>query len=106
MTLTLLLVGAIAISFTAAYVVTSRAYDIAVEPALLGEATAVGLADPTADTLNSHNPAGSSTACDWNLTTVTALSDAEDLLDSLEMQGYEERELMVLGNSCFAVRWR
>jgi hypothetical protein len=43
---------------------------------------------------------------DWKLTTVTALCDAEELLDVLEMKGFTERELVVMGNSCFAVRWR
>ena len=42
----------------------------------------------------------------WNVTSVPALSDAEDLLDALEMNGFSERELIVLGNSTFAVRWR
>ena len=43
---------------------------------------------------------------DWQLATVPALCDAEELLDRLENWGFEERELIVLGNACFAVRWR
>lgn len=43
---------------------------------------------------------------DWQTTTVSALCDAEDLLDRLENQGYAEREVVVLENSCIAVRWR
>ena len=40
------------------------------------------------------------------MTAVNDLTDAEDLLDCLENQGIDERELVILGNSCFAVRWR
>ena len=105
MTLSLFLIGAITLTIAAAYVVTHRAYHVA-EPALAGETTAVGLADPGSDTLVGHNRNHSSVQNDWNLTTVDALSDAEGLLDYLECQGYEERELTVLGNSCFAVRWK
>jgi hypothetical protein len=43
---------------------------------------------------------------DWQLTTCSALHDAENLLDKLETKGVTERELLVLGNRCFAVRWR
>lgn len=48
----------------------------------------------------------SRTRADWQLTTVDDPTDAEDLLDSLECRGYADRELVVLGNSCFAIRWR
>ena len=43
---------------------------------------------------------------EWQLTTVNDLTAAEELLDCLENQGIAERELVVLGDSCFAVRWR
>ena len=42
----------------------------------------------------------------WQKQVIAHGSDAEELLDMLETQGYAERELVVLGNSCFAVRWR
>jgi hypothetical protein len=42
----------------------------------------------------------------WQTVTVHGLAAAEDLLDLLESQGYEEQELIVLGNSRFVVRWR
>ncbi len=114
MTLTLLLVGGLAIALTSAYVVSTRTYETAAEPILaggplgadvLGQATAVGLADPAVDTMTGPRNGGGLT-CDWQLTTLSALGDAEELLDYLEVHGYEERELVVLGNSCFAVRWR
>lgn len=106
MTLSILLIGGFMVAIVAAYVATSRTFEMT-EPVLAGEATAVGLADPATETLGGHNAMNrSSIQTDWQLTTVTALCDAEDLLDCLESQGYEERELLILGNSCFAVRWR
>lgn len=103
MALTLLLIGGAALAAATAFVITSRPY----EAALAGQTTAVGLTDPAADTLAGGNQGPSSaTRTDWQLTTVSALSDAEDLLDYLEARGYAERELVVLGNSTFAVRWR
>jgi hypothetical protein len=42
----------------------------------------------------------------WTLTTVDDLTAAEELLDTLENAGFRERELLVLGNASFAVRWR
>lgn len=102
MTLAVLAIAGVAITLTAAYVLTTK-----VEPAeaLAGETTFAD-AVASAETLSGgcHHPASART--DWQLTTVSALNDAEDLLDTLENQGFAERELVVLGNSCFAVRWR
>jgi hypothetical protein len=61
---------------------------------------------PASETLAGHNGKISPTHSDWQLATVSALCDAEEMLDHLECQGYKERELLILGNSCFAVRWR
>jgi|SRR5579883_1878 len=101
MMLTILTVAGIAIGLTAAYVLTTKA-----EPAeaLAGETT-ISNAAAAAETLVDHSvpPA---TRTDWQLTTVSALHHAEELMDVLENQGFVERELVVLGNSCFAVRWR
>ena len=102
MTLTLLTLTSALLVLTAVYVLTAKSKRHAV---LAGENTVVGFADPSADTLTTGHHA-SSTRTDWRLTTVTALCEAEELLDVLEYQGYAERELVVLGNSCFAVRWR
>lgn len=101
MSLTLFIVAAVAASLATAYVVTVRTP----APALASETTMVGIADPAAETLPNgcdNSPAGTN----WQLTTVDDLNEAEDLLDCLEVQGFEHRELVVLGNSCFAVRWR
>jgi hypothetical protein len=88
-------------AITAAYVVTTRS---GLHTALAGQGTAVGLADPAADTVATGGRTAKAT--DWQLTTVDDLSAAEDLLDCLEAHGYEERELVVTGNSTFAIRWR
>jgi hypothetical protein len=96
----LLIVGSV-LAMATAVVVTSKS---GVHVALAGQGTAVGLADPAADTLADAPRAPRSV--DWQLTTVADLSAAEDLLDCLESHGYAERELVVMGNSSFAVRWR
>ena len=43
---------------------------------------------------------------EWTLTTRTSLTQVEDLLDWLEAQGVSEREVLVLGDNSFAIRWR
>src|SRR5689334_17177452 len=102
MAFTLLLIGG-AIAASAVFVATTRS---AVQAALAGQNTAVGLTDPAAETAVGGGAARSPARTDWQLTTVTDLRAAEDLLDSLENRGIEERELVALGNSAFAVRWR
>ena len=42
----------------------------------------------------------------WQSLTVSDLTVAEELLDRIERAGIAERELVVLGNSTFVVRWR
>ena len=100
--LTLLTIGGIVLGLAAVFVVTAKAQEVV----LASDNTVVGLADPSADTLSTGRHLTPATRTDWNLTTVTALSEAEELLDMLECQGFAERELVVLGNSCFTVRWR
>lgn len=102
MMLTLLTFSAVAVALTAVYVLITQSK----EAALAGADTVVGLADPASDTLATGHNLTAATRTDWHLTTVSALCDAEELLDTLEYQGYAERELVVMGNSCFAVRWR
>jgi hypothetical protein len=101
MSLALLLVGGIAVFMAAAYVVSART-----EPALAGEHTAVGLSDPAAETVIGGRVVPCPTGTDWQMAAVDDLSAAEDLLDCLEARGFEHRELVVLGNSSFAIRWR
>jgi hypothetical protein len=90
------------LGLTAVYVLTSRS---AIHAALAGQNTKVGLQDAAAETLVDGGKKAP-VHTDWQLTPVADLTDAEDLLDCLEAQGYAERELVVLGNSSFAVRWR
>lgn len=100
--LTILTIAGIAVGLTAAYVLTTKA-----EPAeaLAGETT-ISNAASAAETLVVDRSVPPVTRTDWQLTTVSALQHAEELLDMLENQGFAERELVVLGNSSFAVRWR
>lgn len=65
--------------------------------------------DPSADTLPTGCAMSKTTppaSADWQVATLTNLSQVEDLLDSLEANGFAEREVLALGNSSFAVRWR
>lgn len=103
MLFTVLTLAAVALTFTAVFVYATKT-----EPAeaLAGETTLANATDPATETLASGRHLTPATRTDWQLTTVSALSDAEELLDMLECQGFAERELVVLGNSCFAVRWR
>ncbi len=103
MMFTLLTVAAVSVGLTALYVLVTKTEPV---EALAGETTLSNCADPAAETLATGRQLRSVNRTDWQLTTVGALSDAEDLLDALENQGFAERELVVLGNSCFAVRWR
>jgi hypothetical protein len=105
MILTFVLVSGFAIAILTVSVVATRTYGAA-DAVLIGETTAVGLADPGAETLTGHNTSRYRTENDWQIATLTKLSDAEDLLDYLEAQGYSSREFIVMGNSSFAVRWR
>jgi hypothetical protein len=99
MALTLLLCGT-AVAVTALFVVAKPADAI-----LAGQPASVPLSDPAAETLADHS-GEHAIRTDWQLTTVTSLSDAEALLDMLEARGVEHRELLILGNATFAVRWR
>jgi hypothetical protein len=102
MSITLLIVGAV-VAITATYAVTAQG----AEPAVDAGQTAVGLGSAASDTVvSTGEQLLPGTATEWQITTVDSLSAAEDLLDCLEAQGHTEREMVVLGNSCFAVRWK
>jgi len=101
MVLTLLIAGtAVTLGFLC--VVISQA----TSPALASEQTMVGLGDPASETLGHDPDPPAAVRNDWQMTTLDDLTDAEDLLDCLENQGVEDRELVILGDSSFAVRWR
>jgi hypothetical protein len=101
MGITLFIVVGAGILFTATYVMTSHVIS---EPATEGEQTIVGLGDSMSDTLSGGDAAVARR--EWQVTTVSTLRDAEDLLDSLEAHGFGDRELVVLAKDAFAVRWR
>ncbi|HEY3787245.1 MAG TPA: hypothetical protein VGL71_00265 [Urbifossiella sp.] len=101
MAITMFIAVGAAVSISALFALAVRTQ---AHPALAGENTLVGLHDAGAETLVGGGP--SRVIADWQLTNVADLTDAEELLDSLEACGYLDRELVVLGNSSFAVRWR
>jgi len=101
--LTFLLIGGAVLAITALAVTSVRPFGAA-DTVLAGEP--VGLSDPAADTLAGGTITPPPARTDWHLATLSALCDAEELLDCLEARGYAERELVVLGNSSFTVRWR
>jgi hypothetical protein len=70
----------------------------------MAAAAALFAAGPPKPTAEPHPPA--ERPADWRQLTVTSLSDAERLLDHLELCGSAELELVILGNARFAVRWR
>lgn len=75
-------------------------------PAAVG--TVIGFSAQTGDepTFGSgeHRPLGDPD--DWDSVTLSDLGTAEERLDWAEREGFEERELIVLGNATFLVRWR
>jgi hypothetical protein len=42
---------------------------------------------------------------EWQMRTFASMTAAQELLDSLEAQGFAEREFVVLGKASFAVKW-
>jgi hypothetical protein len=100
MTLTLLFCVA-AVALTAVFVV--KPFDASATVAL---EVKPDLSDPAVETLVGNSGSADPVRSDWHVAQVETLSDAEDFLDALETQGVEHRELVILGNSTFAIRWR
>lgn len=70
---------------------------------------APSVADPTADTVGGNEAMVQTVLApqhDWQVATLSNLSQVEDLLDSLENHGVTTREVVVLTDNCFAVRWK
>jgi hypothetical protein len=103
MTLTLLLCAAV-IVFTALCVGT-KPFD-ANATVVLDEKPPLPLSDPSVEALTGNSGTALPVVSEWHVIQVDTLRDAEDVLDSLEAQGVEHRELIILGNATFAVRWR
>lgn len=75
-------------------------------PCVSQDRPALHAADRATETLSARLDPTPAPTGDWMLTIVAALCEAEVLLDRLERQGFTERELVILGESSFAVRWR
>jgi len=94
--------------------VLSVAYAMAVrasvlEPGTVNPFASPTTADPAAETLPQACDVEQTTApigTPWQTKTLSNLRHVEDLLDCLEAQGIKEREVHILGESTFAVRWR
>lgn len=103
MSLTIFLIGAAIVGISGVAVMTTVRN---AEPALATDNTVIGLGNAGTDTLVSTGGRANPVRTDWQLTSVDNLTHAEELLDCLENQGYAERELVIMGNASFAVRWR
>ena len=69
----------------------------------------VGSAYPSEDTLEGGMTCRvfqPSKTGEWQLKTCDTLREVENTLDSLENHGILEREVVVMSNSCFALRWK
>jgi hypothetical protein len=100
--ITLLTIASVIAFLTAIYAVATKAEQVEV----FASKTTLTDAEVAAETGRYLATTPPPTQSDWQFATVNALNDAEELLDMLENQGYAERELVVLGDSSFAVRWR
>jgi hypothetical protein len=100
-----LLLGAItfAVALSAVLIIHARTRRHA--PAADGTTGSL-LAEPDRHTGGSREFASLADPNAWQSATVSDLSTAEELLDRAEAAGYRERELIVLGEALFLVRWR
>jgi hypothetical protein len=78
---------------------------VELQPGTVGPFEAPDLADPAADTM-AGGRSEATLAGDWHEVTLNKLSDVENLLDSLEAQSVAHREMSIVGNDKFLVRWR
>jgi hypothetical protein len=91
--LVLVAVGAFAVAAIAA---TTRTAPDTAELAPVNPGTGIG-----PDTVLPARPADG-----WQVQTLASLSDVEAFLDHLEHCRITEREMIILSNATFAVRWR
>ncbi len=107
------LVAAAAILVTLFAVLT--AHTGALNPAVVDPfAPASPATDPSADTISGGGslvrtafaPPSAAGATGWQVATLSSLSDVEDLLDSLEVHGVRDREVVTVTDDQFAVRWK
>jgi hypothetical protein len=65
----------------------------------------VALSDPAADTM-AELAKQSTLSDDWKKVEMKSLVEVEDMLDCLEARNVRQREMVVLGDDRFLVRWR
>jgi len=63
------------------------------------------ITDPASETMTG-GPAGVTLAGDWHEVRLNNLTDVEEFLDGLEAGNVRHRELSVVGNDTFVIRWR
>jgi hypothetical protein len=61
--------------------------------------------DPATDTLPNEKCEVTLNG-DWQKVELNRLCDVEDFLDALEARGVQHREMSIVGNDKFVVRWR
>lgn len=102
-----LLLGTVTFSVALCALVVLHALARRSAPAAEGSGEHALLAEPDRDMGGgSRERAALADPNSWQSATVFDLAAAEELLDRAEEEGYAERELLVLGNETFVVRWR
>jgi hypothetical protein len=94
-------VGVIAATFLILHTLARRS-----APAVDGGASALAARTDRQPSEGSRERAALADPTAWQSAVVSDLSAAEELLDRAEQEGYRERELVLVGNSTFLVRWR
>lgn len=79
--------------------------DPTLQPAMVNPFAGSTVTDPTAETL-AVGAADPTLAGDWQQVELSSLSEVENLLDTLEAGRVRHREMSVVGNDKFVVRWR
>ena len=100
------ILGAVAVAGVMAALLILYALARRSAPALDGDASALAARTDRQPSEGSRERAALADPTVWRSVTVSDLSTAEELLDRAEQEGYQDRELVMLGNSTFLVRWR
>ena len=102
---TAVLSAAAVMSLVAVFAVKAGVFAPVAEPQLVP-----GTSDPSTETLAGScemvKTAFLPRQSEWQTATLHSMADVEDLLDSLEAHGVSSREVSVVNNNTFAVRWK
>lgn len=93
------------VSVASTILAVAVANDPSLSPATVNPFAGPTAADPTAETLASA-AADPTLAGDWKRAELHSLSEVEELLDLLEARRVRQREMDVVNNDTFVVRWR